>query len=55
MEPPFHLPQGIDLFAWSLPFLGEKITDMLANMITRYEAKSKRSLEEVDLEKVLGE
>jgi len=53
VEPPFYLPAGIDLFTWSLPFLGNKITDMLANLISRYDGKGKGSLEEVDLDKIL--
>ena len=36
---PFHLPGGMDLFGWSVPFLMEKVSDMLmhftrkANMV----------------------
>lgn len=55
VEPPFHLPGSIDLFAWSLPFLGDKISDMLSNIISRYDGRGKKSLDEVDLEKILAE
>lgn len=32
---PFHLPGGIDLFKWSIPFLMEKVTDMLRHVATK--------------------
>jgi len=32
---PFHLPNDMDLFKWSVPFLMEKVSDMLMNIIKR--------------------
>ena len=32
MDHPFHLPGQIDLFAWSVPFLIEKVRDMIMVM-----------------------
>lgn len=29
VEQPFHLPGGMDLFQWSLPFLADKIGEMI--------------------------
>lgn len=34
VEHPFHLPDDIDLFQWSIPFLVDKITEMLTNVAT---------------------
>lgn len=35
---PFHLPQGMDLFKWSVPFLMEKIGDMMEHLMKRSNA-----------------
>ena len=32
---PFKLPNGLDLFTWSLPFLVDKIGAMMDNLIKR--------------------
>ena len=35
---PFHLPQGMDLFKWSVPFLMEKIGDMMDHLMKKSRA-----------------
>ena len=32
-QPRYQLPEGLDLFSWSLPFLAEKVTSMLYQLL----------------------
>jgi serine/threonine-protein phosphatase 2B catalytic subunit len=35
VEQPFHLPNNLDLFSWSLPFLIDKIGEMMDYLLTK--------------------
>ena len=35
VEQPFMLPNGLDLFSWSLPFLADKIGDMMDHLLKK--------------------
>ena len=55
---PFYLPGGIDLFAWSMPFLSEKITSMFRAVLTKYGTTSgveDSEISKMDLRNMLEE
>lgn len=42
-EPPYMLPQGLDVFSWSAPFLADRIVNMFYNIIQQAGSYSSKS------------
>jgi serine/threonine-protein phosphatase 2B catalytic subunit len=36
-EHPYHLPDRIDIFSWSMPFLIEKVVSMMKSVYTKWQ------------------
>ena len=56
VEHPFHLPGDLDLFSWSMPFLGEKVAEMLLHIVgskQTYSPVSSKELEKIDFSKLM--
>jgi serine/threonine-protein phosphatase 2B catalytic subunit len=44
VEQPFNLPNGLDLFSWSLPFLADKIGEMMDHLLKKNELVDRNSI-----------
>ena len=53
VDHPFHLPGNIDLFTWSLPFLAEKISEMLFNIVGKNNEYYDNDLDNIDAKQLL--
>ena len=48
-QPPYQLPEGLDLFSWSLPFLAEKVTHMLHQILKQCTSEELKTMEEAEI------
>lgn len=61
VEQPFNLPNNLDLFSWSLPFLADKIGEMMDHLLTKQKEVSKDKMKiskqssDVDFTKIMNE
>ena len=53
MPHPYHLPGGLNLFQFSMPYLAEKIIDMLYNIIKHGEEKKDEHDDPVSIDDVM--
>lgn len=51
-EPPYRLPDNMDVFSWSIPFLSEKVVSMLFNIVKK-EGDEADGEEDIDLQQLL--
>jgi serine/threonine-protein phosphatase 2B catalytic subunit len=49
-EPPYRLPDGLNVFSWSLPFLAEKVSSMLMTVVKKC---SEDDDDGVDIKKIM--
>ena len=54
VEPPYRLPDGLNVFSWSLPFLAEKVSSMLYTIVKKCSSLDDGD-DDVDLKKVMTE
>ena len=53
-EPPYRLPDNLDVFSWSVPFLSEKVINMLFHLVKKGATDvGEGGSEGVDIDKVL--
>ena len=50
---PFHLPGAMDLFKWSVPFLMEKIGDMMEHLLSKSRAAEISSMDAEEVKVIL--
>jgi serine/threonine-protein phosphatase 2B catalytic subunit len=54
-EPPYRLPDNLDVFSWSVPFLSEKVLNMLSNLVKKGATDLPDAPgDSIDMEKILN-
>lgn len=49
------MPDGLNVFSWSLPFLAEKVSSMLITIIKKCQGEDQPEEEGVDISKMMEE
>ena len=55
-EPPYRLPDGLNVFSWSLPFLAEKVSSMLYTIVKKcsnYDEEEDERRDDIDVAKLI--
>lgn len=53
VDHPFHLPGQIDLFSWSMPFLIDKVTEIVLAINKRAIGGNEKDIDYKELQKML--
>jgi len=48
-EPPYRLPDGLNVFSWSLPFLAEKVSSMLYTIVKKCSSFDEKEGDDVNI------
>ena len=52
-DPPYRLPDGLNVFSWSLPFLAEKVSSMLYTIVRKCTEMDDDDKEEVNVKQII--
>jgi serine/threonine-protein phosphatase 2B catalytic subunit len=54
-EPPYRLPDGLNVFSWSLPFLAEKVSSMLYTIVKKCsDYDDKQDNKDINIKDLIG-
>lgn len=54
-EHPYHLPDKVDIFSWSMPFLIEKVVSMMKSVFTKWQDETENDEDAKSFEDTVGE
>ena len=52
-ETPYRLPDGLDVFSWSIPFLAEKVSSMLYTIVSKFSKDDDVADSTVNIDKII--